>query len=152
MAKVDWITWKTDPSEIINPDKVGEKISNIFKDYNCYMNSVVYEGILHEIEKGGLDKMSLNLLGTSPANESAIDILENITEIKEIINSLQEDVLKSAEEQKEIEKNQLIQVIEEKILEEENKLNNTLSLKEKIHGKLQWLHIMKPVLLMKTRS
>ena len=24
MAKVDWITWKTDPSEIINPKLVNE--------------------------------------------------------------------------------------------------------------------------------
>ena len=59
MAKVDWITWKTDPSEIINPNTISNKIADIYQDYNCYMNSTVYEGLNHEIKN---HKITLQLL------------------------------------------------------------------------------------------
>ena len=37
MAKVDWITWNTDSADIINPDKVVEKILEIYQDFNSYI-------------------------------------------------------------------------------------------------------------------
>ena len=110
MSKVDWINWKTEPKEIMNPDKFIDNVNEKFQEYNCYMNSVVYEGINHELQKGGLGKESLNIFGVSPANEKAVDIL------------------------KKIDKSQLIQAIEEKIAEEEKKKSNTSSLREKLTG------------------
>ena len=132
MAKVDWITWKTDISEIINPDKILENLNDLFNDYNCYMNSVVYEELNHEVTVGGLDKYSLNIVGTSPANETALNILNRIDGIKTTIENLKNKVYNSAVEQKNIEKQQLINCIEEKILEEEKILSNTVSLRERI--------------------
>ena len=132
MAKVDWITWKTDISEIINPDKILENLNDLFNDYNCYMNSVVYEELNHEVTVGGLDKYSLNIVGTSPANETALNILNRIDDIKTAIENLKNKVYNSAVDQKEIEKKQLINCIEEKILEEEKILSNTVSLRERI--------------------
>ena len=132
MAKVDWITWKTDISEIINPDKILENLNDLFNDYNCYMNSVVYEELNHEVTVGGLDKYSLNIVGTSPANETALNILNRIDDIKTAIENLKNKVYNSAVDQKEIEKKQLISCIEEKILEEEKILSNTVSLRERI--------------------
>ena len=132
MAKVDWITWKTDISEIINPDKILENLNDLFNDYKCYMNSVVYEELNHEVTVGGLDKYSLNIVGTSPANETALNILNRIDDIKTTIENLKNKVYNSAVEQKNIEKQQLINCIEEKILEEEKILSNTVSLRERI--------------------
>lgn len=134
MSKVDWINWKTDPKEIINPDKIIEKIEDDFQNYNCYMNAVVYEGIKHEIEYGGLDKLSLNIMGVSPANEKAMDILNQIDEIKSIMDNLKREVSRYTKTQKEIEKEQLIQSIEAKIEEEEKILHNTNKLNERINS------------------
>lgn len=134
MSKVDWINWKTEPKEIMNPDKFIDNVNEKFQEYNCYMNSVVYEGINHELQKGGLGKESLNIFGVSPANEKAVDILKKIDNIKEKIEELKKQVYNESLEQKEIEKSQLIQAIEEKIAEEEKKKSNTSSLREKLTG------------------
>ena len=132
MAKVDWITWKTDTREIINPDDIMQKINEVFQNYNVYMNSIVYEGIHREMISGGLDQSSLNVSGVSPANESAISIIRNIEDIKKTIEELKNKIYKSTLEQKKIEKEQLIKAIEDKIDEEKNILKNTNILKDKI--------------------
>ena len=132
MSKVDWITWKTNPSEIINPDKTVEKLSDRFQDYHTYMTTTVYEGIKQEVEKGGLSKASFDIAGVSPANENAIKILNTIDEIKATMNNLKEIIEDQANKQKEIEKEQLIEAIEEKIKEEEKILENTEKLKERL--------------------
>lgn len=132
MAKVDWITWKTDPSEIIKPNTVIEEINDIFENYNCYMNSVVYEGLNHEVISGGLDRDSLNIVGISPAYESAVKIKNNIDNIKTIMEDLKREINNCTSEQKQIEKNQLIEEINKKINEENKILENTNILKEKI--------------------
>jgi len=119
MAKVDWITWKTDPKDIINPKRIEEQIDGYYQNFNSYINPVVYEGIKHEVLNGGLDKASLNIIGYSPANESAINILNDIDEIKSIIENVKRDVIISAEEQRQIEKLQLIEAIKNKIIQEE---------------------------------
>lgn len=132
MAKVDWITWKTDTREIINPENIINDINDVFQNYNVYMNSIVYEGIHHEIVSGGLDQSSLNVSGVSPAYQSAISIINNIEDIKRTIEELKNKIYKSTLEQKQIEKAQLIKAIEDKIDEEKNILKNTNILKEKI--------------------
>ena len=39
MSKADWITWKTDPKEIINPEKLIEEIEEYYQNYESTMNS-----------------------------------------------------------------------------------------------------------------
>ena len=118
MSKVDWITWKTDSKEIINPEKLTDKINDIYTDFNSYMNPVIYENIKYETINGGLDKSSINIMGATPANEMAINILNNIDEIKSTLENIKLQVENSSSEQKKIEKNQLITAIEDKIAEE----------------------------------
>ena len=36
MSKVDWITWKTDPKEIINPHTIEEDVNDFFHSYTIY--------------------------------------------------------------------------------------------------------------------
>ena len=106
MSKVDWITWKTDSKEIINPEKLTDKINDIYTDFNSYMNPVIYENIKYETINGGLDKSSINIMGATPANEMAINILNNIDEIKSTLENIKLQVENSSSEQKKIEKNQ----------------------------------------------
>lgn len=114
MAKVDWITWKTNPEEIINPEKVLRQIQENYQKYNSYMNPLVYEQIKYEINKGGLGKESLDIMGITPANEMALGIIDKIDEIKNVFDNLQEEIMDAVTEQKSIEKAQLIKAIEEK--------------------------------------
>ena len=62
MSKVDWITWKTNPKEIINPNIIVENIENNFSDYNEYMSPLIYDQIKNEIENGILKEDCENLL------------------------------------------------------------------------------------------
>ena len=124
MSKVDWITWKTDPKESINPDKIEEDINDCFSQYDSYMNTMVYEQLRTEMTKGGLAKDAFNVSGISPANEMSSDILNAIEEIKQTMNTLKEDVRKLASEQKEIEKDQLVEAIEDKLEKEKVLLTN----------------------------
>lgn len=118
MSKVDWITWKTNPEEIIKPNSLEDKITDEYNNYSSYMYPNIYENIRNEVLNGGLDKQSLNILGESPANEMAINILNNIDEIKSIIENLKTQINEELDEQKGIEKKQLINDLEDKILEE----------------------------------
>ena len=124
MSKVDWINWKTDRKEIINPEKINDKIFECFKNYNTYMNPVVYEQIKYEVNLGGLSKEAYQVMGESPANEIAVDILNKIDEIKQIMKNLQDEVKNLAEEQKQTEKEQLISEIKKKLTREEKLLEN----------------------------
>ena len=53
MSKVDWITWNTDSTDIINPNKVIEKIQESYQEYNSYTQSNIYEIIKQETQIGG---------------------------------------------------------------------------------------------------
>lgn len=132
MGKVDWITWNTDSRDIINPDKTVEKILEIYQDYNNYIQSNIYEIIKKETQIGGIDKASINLYGESPAYEKAIKILNQIDEISLIMNNFINNIKSSTEEQKKLEKNDLIKAIEDKIAEEKKILDNTELLKSRI--------------------
>lgn len=132
MSKVDWITWNTDSTDIINPNKVIEKIQESYQEYNSYMQSNIYEIIKQETQIGGLDKVSINLYGASPAYEKAMNILNRIDEISLIMNNLTNNIKYSTEEQKKIEKTDLIKSIEDKIAEEKKILENTEFLKNRI--------------------
>ena len=127
MAKVDWITWKTEPNEIINSDLVEEKIQQYFDDYYTCMKPTIYEEIKNEILKGGLSKDAFNVSGKSPSNEIALEILQKIDEICEIFNGLKGKVKTAAEEQKHIEKEQLIEVIQQKIAADEEVIEDITS-------------------------
>lgn len=124
MAKVDWITWKTDTKEIVDPKKVKEKFQECFTNYNTYMNPVVYEQIKYEVNNGGLKADALSIMGVSPAHEMAVDILNKIDEIKKTANNLSESMEESIKEQKQTEKKQLIEAIENKIAKEKAIIEN----------------------------
>lgn len=126
MAKVDWITWKTSPEEIINPDIIENNIHDVFQNYNTYMNPVVYEQIKHEINTGILGKDKMIFMSDTPVNEMALEILSKIDEIKSTVDNLVTNVKKSTTEQKQIEKQQLIKEIEMKIKNEEETLNSVM--------------------------
>lgn len=118
MSKVDWITWKNDVTDIINPEKVIDSVTDSYNEFNSYMNPVIYENLKYEVINGGLDKSSINILGHSPANEIALNILNNIDEIKSIIENLKLQLENATEEQKKIEKDQLVNALDTKIEEE----------------------------------
>lgn len=118
MSKVDWITWKTDPKEIINPEEIDKEIMEYYHNYNSYMNPMIYEQLKNEVNKGGLTKDAFNVSGISPANEMAVDILNTIDDIKTTMTTLRENVRDITEKQKEVEKKQLIEAIEDKIKKE----------------------------------
>ena len=127
MSNIDWITWKTNPKELLNVESIEDKLIECFQEYNTYMNPVVYEQIKHEVYFGGLDKESLSIMGITPANEMGIDILNCIDEIKTIYNSLKEKIIEQTKNQRESEKKQLIAALEEKIKSEEQLLNKTIT-------------------------
>ena len=124
MSKVDWITWKTDPKEIINPDKIEEEINEYYQTYDSYMNTMVYEQIKNEMNQGGLSPDAFNVSGISPANEMATEIVRLVDEIDDTMTKLKANIRDVATKQKEIEKKQLIKAIEEKIKSEEVILKN----------------------------
>ncbi len=131
MAKVDWITWKTNSTDIINPSKIEEKTNESFIELNNNISNI-YENIKKELEIGGLNKSSFEITSISPANEKANQIISIIEKIKESTENLKEKIKTTTEEQKEIEKKQLIEVINEKITEEQKKIDTTMNLKNRI--------------------
>lgn len=131
MAKVDWITWKTNTDEIINIEKVNNLLDKDIADLNNIIDNV-YDNIKSEVDKGGLNSDSLSLNGESPSNVMANNILNNITEIRTIINNLSNKMSNQVLEQKKIEKEQLVTTIEEKIKEQERILENTELLRNRI--------------------
>ena len=132
MAKVDWITWKTEKNEIINPTKLLDEITDLFTNYNVYMNSVVSENIQYEISRGALDQDSISILGESPAHRKALEIMTRINTIKQLMDHFKQEVYQNAEDQKQIEKEQLIECLEDKIKEEELKKENTIALSNRL--------------------
>ena len=124
MSKVDWITWKTDPKEIINPDKLEEEIDEYYQSYDSYMNSMIYDQIKNEMSKGGLSRDAINISGISPAYEISASIITTIEEIQNTMKNLKSTVKDIASQQKEIEKQQLIEAIEEKLEKEKLFLKN----------------------------
>ena len=123
MSKVDWINWKTEPKDIIDCNKIDSRIEEIYSSFNL-MN--------HEISFGGLSPSAFNILGTSPMNEKATKIIEEMNLLKDKMKQLKMKIISNCEEQRKEEKKQLIDAIEEKIKEEEKILENTINLKEKI--------------------
>ena len=127
MSKVDWITWKTNPKEIINHNIIEDNIQESFNSYNEYMSPLIYDQIKYEIDKGILGKENLIIIGDTPLNKIAVDILNKIDEIKLTIENLQKSAKNSSEVQKQIEKQQLITEINNKIEHEKETLNQVLT-------------------------
>ena len=131
MAKVDWITWKTNKDEIIDPTSILNKVNDEIDD-NIIIHNKIKDIITSEIYRGGLDCTSLNIMGASPANEKANKIISNINDIQNVLEILKTNIYTSTQEQKKIEKQELIDAIEAKLLEEEKILNNKLAIREKL--------------------
>ena len=134
MSKVDWINWKTNQEDIINPQELDDTIQENFQNYNTYATPVIYEQLRYETTKGGLTKEAFQISDVAPANEMAQDIMKNLDEIKEVMIELRKSIKTAAEEQKSIEKQQLIEALEEKINNEKMLLdqinNNKLEIQE----------------------
>lgn len=130
MGKVDWINWKTDAKEIINPSILEDSILDCFQDFNTIMNPIIYEQLKYEMISGGLSEDTLIVDGSSPANKASKEIIEMIDQLKEEMNLLKQEMVNTSKEQKKIEKEQLIEAIQDKIDIEkvylDNVLNNTL--------------------------
>lgn len=131
MIRLDWITWKTEESELINPEEIVEKLKVRFQDYNSYMNPVVNESIKYEVENGGLNKNAFIINDRSPANEVANKIMSDIQEVKDMTNALIESVRLEAQEQRKREVNQLILKIEEKIEKDKKLIENSKDVQQK---------------------
>ena len=56
MAKVDWISWKTETDEIINPEKIFEEVSTIYNEFKNNIDKEVKSKLLDEIANGGLNE------------------------------------------------------------------------------------------------
>ena len=87
MAKVDWITWKTEPKELINLEKVEASLINKLLELNNITNGIS-DTIKVEIEKGGLSKESLTLKNESPNNVMANKILKELDNIRTMSDKL----------------------------------------------------------------
>ena len=131
MAKVDWITWKTEPKELINGENIKTDINKRITEFNTIIDNI-YSNIKEEMDKGGLNKDALSINGESPNSVSANKVLTKIEVLKETTNKLTNKIVVQVEEQKEIEKKQLITAIEEKIAEQEKILENTKALKDRV--------------------
>ena len=131
MIRLDWITWKTEESELINPEEIVEKLKVRFQDYNSYMNPVVNESIKYEVENGGLNKNAFIINDRSPANEVANKIMSDIQEVKDMTNALIESVRLESQEQRKREVNQLILKIEEKIEKDKKLIENSKDVQQK---------------------
>lgn len=129
MAKVDWITWKTNIKEIINPEQELEEINNNIHKLNNIINQNIYVNVNREKLDGGLNEKSLNLNGISPSSIKTDKILKKLEVVLDDLLKLQNNVKKQALEQKEIEKEQLTNCIKEKIEEQEKVLENTENIK-----------------------
>ena len=124
MSKVDWITWKTNPNEVIKYEKVKEKLAPHFQELND-INILIQEELNLEMKSGGLSLEALNIEGTSPAHEQ-------VEEIEDSIEKINKKIQETVEEQKEIEKRQLVDAINTKIEEEEKIKNTTTILNNKL--------------------
>lgn len=136
MSKVDWITWKTTKEEIINPDNILKDIQNISKENHIDIYNKIERKLNEEISSGGLSKKALKMNGISPANVLANDILNKIKEIDNSLNSLQEQMKEEITNQKQVEKNQLIDELNKKITSIDNLENNNL-IKDELIKKLE---------------
>ena len=107
--------WKTNPKEIISPQRVEDSVMEIYQDFNTVVNPIIYEQIKHEMTSGGLSQTAFTVSGESVANKKAREILKLIDKIKEEMEALKKGIVDSSKEQKEIEKKQLIEALNEKI-------------------------------------
>ena len=131
MKKLEWITWKTEESELINPEELVGKLKERFQDYNAYMNPVVNESLKYEVAQGGLNKEAFVMNGRSPATEVANKIMSDIVEVKEMTEALIESIRLDALEQRKREVHQLVLKIEEKIEKDKRLIENSKEAQQK---------------------
>lgn len=131
MKKLEWITWKTEEYELINPDELVEKLKERYQDYNAYMNPVINESLKYEVAHGGLNKDAFVMNGRSPATEVANKIMSDIEEVKEMTEALIESVRLDALEQRKREVHQLVLKIEEKIEKDKRLIENSKEAQQK---------------------
>ena len=126
---LDWIDWKTNPKEIIDPIKIKENIEQKCKTFKNIMINDVYKNLDVE-EKSGVNTDALNINGLTPSNLKNDSILKEIEVINNALEQYLSDIYQEATLQKDKEKNKLISAIDSKIMEEKNTLKENIKLKE----------------------
>lgn len=120
MGKVDWITYKTSIDEIIVPSEERAKVEEAYNNIcGSFINKTIKEELEQEMVSGGLDVLSLNILGVSPANAMSREIVNYCDDINLGISELSDTVENAAIKQAAEEKKQLMEAISEKIGEYE---------------------------------
>ncbi len=128
MGKVDWITYKTSIDEIIVPSEERAKVEEAYNNIcGSFINKTIKEELEQEMVSGGLDVLSLNILGVSPANAMSREIVNYCDDINLGISELSNTVENAAIKQAACERNQLINAISEKIAEYEKLRNEAQS-------------------------
>ena len=116
MGKVDWITYKTSIDEIIVPSEERAKVEEAYNNIcGSFINKTIKEELEQEMVSGGLDVLSLNILGVSPANAMSREIVNYCDDINLGISELSDTVENAAIKQAAEEKKQLMEAISEKI-------------------------------------
>ena len=84
MKRLEWITWKTEETELINPDELVEKLKERFQDYNSYMNPVVNENLIETIRLDALEQRKREV------HQLVLKIEEKIEKDKRLIENSKE--------------------------------------------------------------
>ena len=67
MAKVDWISWKTEKEEIINPEKIHEELTTICSELKNNLDKVVKNKLVEE-----MNHHHVHTLLVSPLKQDAL--------------------------------------------------------------------------------
>ena len=115
MGNVDWIKWDTNPAEIKELDKLAAKADSFETKYQSTIDTEVIDILNQDISSGGLDIYSLNVGGYAPANAAARNVVSSFDKVETKASVYAKKVKKACKEQKEAEKEKLIQEIRKEL-------------------------------------
>lgn len=128
---LDWITWKTNVEELINPQDIIEKIEEEYINYNVHMNPLIYEEIKYEVLNGGLDNKSFILSDATPIHSLSIETLNKIDSIRDKFEDLKNRIALKLNNIRSSEKEKLLLEINNKLKKEQSLVNNSNTAIEK---------------------
>lgn len=128
---LDWITWKTNVEELINPQDIIEEIEEEYINYNVHMNPLIYEEIKYEVLNGGLDNKSFILSDATPIHSLSIETLNKIDSIRDKFEDLKNRIALKLNNIRSLEKEKLLLEINNKLKKEQSLVNNSNTAIEK---------------------
>lgn len=128
---LDWITWKTNVEELINPQDIIEEIEEEYINYNVHMNPLIYEEIKYEVLNGGLDNKSFILSEATPIHSLSIETLNKIDSIRDKFEDLKNRIALKLNNIRSIEKEKLLLEINNKLKKEQSLVNSSNTAIEK---------------------